>query len=176
MKIYYDKALLSKLGVGYLFIDTTSLIAIITHEELFSEFLEVMEQAGRALVTIPSVAFEFTRTDSIKSYNTRVQFIKNRVSVYPIEKHIEAYRQLIPVLQRICKSMSYSDFLLYCCLNHFHNSRLITENHKDFLTSILNREALITIDDGGPTIRSTGIYSFNYINYEKASADILAGK
>lgn len=173
MKIYYNKTLISNFGLGYLFLDTSSLIAIINYEKLFSDFLAEIEQTKRTLVTIPSIIFEFTRTDSIDTFNTRVKFINKYVQIYPIEKHLEQFRPLIPILQKVNGKMSYSDFLLYCCLHHFNGSLLLTENHKDFLISILNREMLITLDIDDPTIRNTAIYSFNYEKYEKAAEGIL---
>jgi hypothetical protein len=57
MKIYYPHETLSNLGVGYVFFDTSSLVAIISYEKEFSGIIENMKQQGRALVTIPSVAF-----------------------------------------------------------------------------------------------------------------------
>jgi len=132
-----------------------------------------MKQQGRALVTIPSVAFEFSRTDSIAGYDTRANFIKNFLDIYPIEKHLQNFIPLIPVLQRLHGKMSYSDFLLYCCLYQFQGSMLLTENHKDFIPTILNRYGIFTIDRGERDIRNIAMYIFDHKKFERAAEDIL---
>lgn len=173
MKIHYDKESLSKLGVGYTFLDTSSLIAIVSYEKEFSDIIFELKESGRALVTIPSVAFEFARTEDISIYNTRAKFIKDNVSIYPIEKHLSNFNSLIPILQRVNGKMSYTDFLLYCCLYQFNNSLLLIENHKDFTPVILNRDAIFTVDREEKDIRNIALYSFSHDKYEKAAAAIL---
>lgn len=145
MKIY-NLGGLSNYNVGYLFLDTSSLIAIISYFKEFSDCLTTLKRNGRALVTIPSVAFEFSRTNNIANYNTRARFLKEFVSIYPIEKHLQNFTPLIPVLHKTNGRLSYPDFLLYCCLYQFPPSVLLTENHKDFTPTLLDRELTLTID------------------------------
>lgn len=173
MKIHYPQEILPSLGAGYIFFDTSSLIAIISYEREFNTIIGELKNQGRALVTIPSVAFEFSRTDSIKGYNTRANFIKNFLDIYPIEKHLDNFIPLIPILQRLHGKISYSDFLLYCCLYHFRGSMLLTENHKDFTPTILDRKTIFTIDREERDIRNIALYLFNHKKFEKAAEAIL---
>lgn len=172
MEIHYHKEIISNLGVGYLFIDTCTLILVTSYLEQFGEIISQLEQQGKVLVTIPSVAFEFTRTNNVESYNTRARFLNNHVSIYPIEKHLGGFNALTPVVQKINPGASYSDFLLYCCLYKFNQSHLLTENHKDFTTALLNRETILTVDTE-KQIRNTALYSFSMPKYEKIAAQIL---
>jgi hypothetical protein len=116
---------------------------------------------------------QFTRTDSIAGYNVRANFIRNFLDIYPIEKHLQNFTPLIPILQRLHGKMSYSDFLLYCCLYHFKEASLLTENHKDFTPTILDRQLVFTIDREEIDIRNIALYGFNREKFEKAAADIL---
>lgn len=173
MKIYNIEKL-STYKLGYLFLDTSSLIAIISYFKDFSHSLSTLKENGRILVTIPSVAFEFSRTDNIESYNTRAKFIKEFISIYPIERHLNKFTPLIPVLHKTHGGLSYPDFLLYCCLYNFPSSVLLIENHKDFTPTLLDRELTLTIDrEEEKQIRNISVYSFSHIKYNKAAANIL---
>ncbi|MDO8657640.1 MAG: hypothetical protein Q7K55_02790 [Candidatus Levybacteria bacterium] len=175
MKIYYDCETLSNLENSFLFLDTSSLIAVTTYENLFNNFLTEIGKVNCEMATIPSVLFELSRTESIDTYNKRMKFIKNYVNIYPIERHYDQYEELIPILHKIKGKISYTDFLLYCCLYQFSKSFLLTENHADFSTAILNRLLIITIDKGDQEIRNSAIYTFSKEKFEKAAAGILRG-
>jgi len=173
MKLYYQKEIIDKLGVGYLFIDTCTLILVTNYLEEFSPVLRSLKNQGKELVTIPSVEFEFSRTDNIQVYNTRAQFLKDYVSIYPIEKHLEGLSNALTLtVQKLAPNASYSDFLLYYCLSKFRSAHLLTENHKDFKTAILDRESIFTIDTD-KDIRNTALYRFSFTKYEKIAAQIL---
>src|SRR5258708_1221461 len=175
MKLYYQKETIFNLGVGYLFIDTCTLILITNYQKEFANILDELKAQGKQLVTIPSVAFEFTRTDSISAYNTRTKFLENYVSIYPIEKYLDGLNNALTlIVQKLNPNASYSDFLLYYCLYKFDSKQthLLTENHKDFKTAILDRESIFTIDTD-KDIRNTALYSFSTIKYEKVAAQIL---
>jgi hypothetical protein len=177
MKIYNIEDL-SRYKAGYLFLDTSSLIAIISYFKEFSGILNTLKENGIALVTIPSVRFEFSRTNNIENYNIRAGFIKDYVSIYPIEKHLQSFTPLIPVLHKIHGRLSYPDFLLYCCLYKFSpNAILLTENHKDFTPTLLDRELTLTLDrEDESQIRNISLYSFSQEKYNKAAESILRGK
>ena len=173
----YNIEELSKYKVGYLFLDTSSLIAIINYIGEFSHILYKLKENGRALVTIPSISFEFSRTTNIESYNSRIEFIKEFVSIYPIEKYLHKFTPLVPVLHKTNGKLSYSDFLLYCCLYEFQGSILLTENHKDFTPTLLDRELTLTIDrEDEDQLRNISVYSFSYPKYNKAAEKILKNK
>lgn len=160
MKIYNDlEELIPQLKGKFLFFDTSSLIAILEIPELFDIF-EKLKQSEVAFVTIKSVYFEFTRTDNIANYNKRVDFLNSFLQVFSIEDFLSSIRESVITLQRTVGSrLSYPDFLLYCCLIKFPNSSyLVTENHKDFTPAILDREMILTIDDGKNSIRNTAFY------------------
>ncbi len=173
MKLYYQKEIIDNLGVGYLFIDTCTLILLTTYLEEFSSVLRSLKDQGKELITIPSVEFEFLRTDNLLVYNSRAQFLKDYVTVYPIEKHLDKLSSALKLtIQKVAGTASYSDFLLYYCLYTFHHAHLLTENYKDFKTSLLDRESVFTIDTD-KDIRHTGLYRFSPVKYEKIAATLL---
>ena len=71
MKIYNLNSILTNLQDGLLFLDNTSLILLLNYREQFSEVLYKLRKENCAFLTIPSVAFEFQRTDSIEGPNLR---------------------------------------------------------------------------------------------------------
>lgn len=76
MKIQHTPTLASKLSDQHLLVDTTSLINASRSDE-FLQLLTQISHAGCALVTIPSVVYEFTRNaNNIEGYNSRSSFIK----------------------------------------------------------------------------------------------------
>lgn len=173
MELYYRKEIIDNLGFGFLFIDNCSLILISTYQKEFGEVLESLKEQDRVLLTIPSIAFEFLRTDNLKTRNTRTQFLKSYITVYPIEKHLKGFdNALTPIVQKVSPGASYSDFLLHYCLYKFPGSYLLTENHKDFKTSLLDRKSIFTIDTD-KDIRNTALYGFSSDKYEKIAAKVL---
>jgi hypothetical protein len=179
MKIWYGSGLLAELQDKYLFLDTTALIVAISFEKEFSKLFEEIKLVKCEFLTIPSVVFEFTRgSTSLKQFNERVEFIDKTlgVSVYPIEKHLDKLEDLIVILQRISGGISYTDFLLCACLYKFKKSYLLTENHKDFPTEVLDRKSIITIDTGGRQVRNTAIYQFSKRKFDKVAESILKRK
>lgn len=168
---------LSDYGIGYLFLDTSALIAITSYFSEFSSVLHTLKDNGRALLTIPSIAFEFSRTENIENYNLRATFLKEYINIYPIEEHLSAFTPLIPVLQKTHGGLSYSDFLLYACLYQFHNSILLTENHKDFTPTLLDRKTVLTVDrEDDKQIRNLALYSFSMSKYNNVATKILNNK
>lgn len=172
MKIYIPP-FLSNLKNRFIILDTNTLIALLSFGKEFAPFITELIDNGCTFLTIPSVRFEFSRTETIEGYNKRTELLKNLCTIYPIERHLEDFNELILVLQKINGKMSYTDFLLYCCLYKFRDAYLLTENHKDFLTSILYRETIITLDGEDKEIRNIGVYTFDSDKYEKAASSIL---
>ena len=172
MKTYIPQ-FLSDLKNKFIFLDTNTFIALLSFENQFSDLIIRLKTQSCTFFTIPSVKFEFSRTETIEGYNKRVEFLKTLCTIYPIERHLDDFNELILVLQKINGKMSYTDFLLYCSLYKFREAYLLTENHKDFLTSILERETVITLDDNKKEIRNIGVYKFNSQKYEKAASAIL---
>lgn len=176
MKIYHNHTLIAELSNKFLFFDNNSLVHIIAYEKLFSPLVTNLREKGCEFVTIPSVKFEFSRTNTIEGFNKRTKFLQTFAATYPIEKHMGEFSDLILVLQKINGTMSYTDFLLYCCLYKFPTSFLLTENHNDFITTILDRIDLITIDNDTKSVKSLGLYKFSKEKYEKAAEKILKEK
>jgi len=173
-EILHIQNLTSVIKGQYLFFDTSSLIAIINHPDLFEKLIADLLHSGCTFSTIPSVVFEFTRSDSLDTYDKRIRFIKTMgISVYPIERHLNQFDAAKLVFQKINPRMSYTDFLLYLSLYKFSTAYLITENHKDFLTSILDRKFIISIDTDIDMIRNLGFYQLSDEKYQKAAQSIL---
>lgn len=177
MKILHDSTLLDSLSDSDLFIDTNVFIgALETSKD--GSLLGLLDQLGMhgcAFITIQSVLFEFTRGGgSLQNFDKRLQFITNilKTTIYPIEKNLDDFEDLIVVLHNIRPKAGYTDFLLSACLYKFPNAFLITENHKDFPTEILDRKHVVTIDTG-KEIRNYGIYKFSTKKYSRAAKSIL---
>ncbi|MCX6783499.1 MAG: hypothetical protein NT141_00285 [candidate division WWE3 bacterium] len=90
-------------------------------------------------------------------------------SIYPIERELENLKNFTVVLQKIKGTISYTDFLMYCCLYKFPKAYLLTENHKDFTTEILERRYIVTIDTD-KEIRHQAFYQISLDKFKKAEA------
>ncbi len=176
MKIYNLDSVLIDLEGKHLFLDNTALILLVSYIEEFSDFLIELKEVECVLLTIPSVAFEFQRSDNIEILNKRTEFLNSYIEIYSIERHLRELEDLIPVIHKIKNAISYTDFLLYCCLYKFKDSILLTENHKDFTTNILDRLNIFTVDNDGQNLRNSGLYRFNQNKYEKVVSSILSSK
>lgn len=174
MKIYFQESLLSENKIKYLFLDNTTLILFLNYIQEFSDFIAKLKSNGCVFLTISSVVFEFSRTDSIEGYNKRISFLETYVdTIYPIEKHKKDFTDLILILQKIKGKLSYSDFLLYCCLYKFPDAHLITENHSDFSVQILDRTNILSIDTQDDQIRNTATYTFSKEKYANIAEKLL---
>jgi hypothetical protein len=174
MKIYNGlEELTPQLEGAFLFFDTSSLIAILEIPELLKIFEDLKNSHSVAFVTIKSVVFEFTRANNLASYNARTNFLNGFLTVYPIEQYLSSLQETVITLHKtVGAHLSYPDFLLYCSLIKVYQSYLVTENHKDFTPVILNRLAVITVDDEKSYIRNTGIYQIASDKYLKVAKKI----
>ena len=164
---------------GILFFDNSALVALINHEDVFGKLINEFRELRCSFAIIPSLFFEFTRTDSVANYNKRVHFLKNHIDmIYPVEKDNAQLKELTVVLQRVKPQLSYTDFLLHCCMYKFRDKGfVITENHRDFSLELLDRKYIITVeDDKNSQIRNTAIYSLNIDKFNKAAENILKEK
>lgn len=173
MRVIYEKSLISKFNHGYLFLDTNALILAVSDDN-FLEFLYNLKSDGCALLTIPSVYYEFVSSaDTFNKYNLRVGlFTKMGIGVYPIEKNMDSFRDFVYILRKQT-DIDYADALLCCCLYQFKPAYVLTENHKHFPTQILDREEIITIDGGKDQIRNMALYKLNVEKYNKAAESLV---
>ncbi len=175
MKILHDSTLVDNLKNSYLFLDTNVFVGALFPNLPIYEFLKKLSSSECTFLSIQSVLFEFTRGGgTIENFHNRAKFITEdlKTTIYPIERELDNLEDLIVVLQRIKADASYTDFLLTACLYKFPNAFLLTENHKDFPTEILDRKYLITID-ADKEIRNYAIYQFSVEKYAKAAENIL---
>lgn len=172
MKIIYSPDLVSSLKGKYLFFDTNVFIGSLFVPELL-KLIYTLKENGCEFLTIPSVLFEFTRgTKTILEYNQRIEAVKSLSVVFPIEKYQGEFDDLTVVLQHLKGEMDYTEFLLCTCLYKFQTAKIITENHHHFPLDILNREFLITVDNG-KDLRNYAVYGFSLEKYNKAGEKIL---
>lgn len=174
MKIYNLDSVLSNLSGKHLFLDNTALVLLVSYFKQLGDFFIRLKEIDCALLTIPSVVFEFQRTDNLEIFNTRTSFISSYLTIYSIEKHLQELEDLVPVIHKVKGNIGYTDFLLYCCLYKFEGSMLLTENHKDFTTNILERVNIFTIDTDEQQLRNTGLYQFSKKKYERVITSILS--
>lgn len=154
-----------------LFFDNNALIALLSNDELLDLFHEIRAQETEFLV-IPSVAIEFMRTDSIENYNNRAAFLNTFCKIYPFERTIDINDPLIFVFNKINKP-DFVDLILCLVLHQFRTAYLVTENHSHFLTNVMDRTHVITIDKGDKQIRNIGIYKINSEKLNNVTESIL---
>jgi hypothetical protein len=153
-------SLADDLSSGFVFLDTNTLIALSEVPEFLHLMLDIKEK-GCQLLTIPPVTFEFARTDSLKKYTERIQFLNQICSTYPIEKNTDTNSPLFFVFNKVSPAAGYVDLFLYQALYKFSHAYVLTENHSHFPLSILDREHIITIDTGQRSIRNYAFYKMN---------------
>jgi hypothetical protein len=167
MKLLTPANLVFKLHNCHLIIDTNVLLHAVDNEE-FYDFLLNLKSGGCAMMTIPSVIFEFARgAKSVKEYNWYVDYVNNLgVGVYKfVEDRIAQDKAFSVLLQTECKKHnhkpSYTDFLLLLLLHKFSHSEdnifLMTSNYRDIPLSIFDREELMALEYGD-SIQTQGIY------------------
>lgn len=163
---------LSQLEDKTLFLDTNIFIAAQKNPEI-AELIFNIRQQGCELMIIPSVAFEFTRgTGTIADFEKRANLLQKNTIIYPIDRHLKELKEFTLVYQKNAGRASYTDFLLAACLYKFQSAFVLTENHTDFPTTILDRVSIITLDTGRE-IRNLAIYSFSKLKFNKAAEKIL---
>ena len=175
MRIIYEKNITSTFKDKTVFLDTNSIILAMSNP-IFLQFLYDLKFADCTLMTISSVLFEFTRgSDTLEVFNKRSEFVLKDldVGIYPIEKHLDDLREFVVVLQKLGKNIDYTDFLLSCCLYKFKSCFVLTENHSHFLTSLLDRKEIVTIDGDFPQIRNSAFYQFSIDKFEKIAQLVI---
>jgi|SRR3989344_2409739 len=178
MRIFYDLKQLSSSSNFFVFLDTNCLIGAFVYPNIFSKLFDDLKKLSCEFLTIPSVAFEFTRgTKTVEEFNSKLEFLENLASIYQIEKHLEDFKDLTITLQKIKGSASYTDFLLIAALYKFRKapSYLLNSNHSDCPIDILDREAIVTVDTD-KDIKNYGLYRFSEEKYSKAAENILKAK
>jgi predicted nucleic acid-binding protein len=148
-------------------LDTTALIDASKSDE-FLRLLTSIAADGCALVTIPSVVYEYSRNaDTIAGYNERQDFIKGlSITVLNRVEEVLEKEQVFKIAYAKAfsrkdkdKGPSYTDALLCTVAYKYrnHGMLLMTANHKDIPRSMFDRTELITIDVGGQ-LRNEAIY------------------
>lgn len=167
-KIHYGQNLLSEAKNKFIFLDTNIYILGRRRGSKLGELLSDLQENGCTFLTIPPVVLEFCRgTATLEDYTARINYIDNLSTIYPIERHLQeqseqaALSTFTLIISRLnIKNMSYTDFLLAYCLYKLPSAHLMTENHKDFPSSLFNREHIITLDFGDE-IQTPAIYTLS---------------
>jgi predicted nucleic acid-binding protein len=151
---------------SYLLVDTNVLIGSLNVEEL-RDLLHEFKSHNCALITIPSVFFEFIRgSNSIDSFNKRSEYLESLVTIFPIEKIVDQLEEFIVIYQKYADKAEYSDFLLAACAFHLDSS-ILTENVKDFPSGIFSKQAVITLYDDSK-VRNYSILHVDKGRYRQA--------
>lgn len=156
MKLVHNNTLISKLSNCHLLLDANVFFHAVANDKFYNLLLDLHE-AGCALLTIPSVVFEFARgAQSIKQFNWYVDFINSLgVATYKdVEALIMRDRAFSVLLQKYTKNgkkgVSYTDFLLMMLLHKFHHTAdkiyLMTANYIDIPLTIFDRTDLIALE------------------------------
>lgn len=125
MKILHDTTLLDDLTNANLFIDTNVFIGAINTNQNQDSLLKLLinlTKTNCAFITIQSVIFEFTRGGgNLENFDKRLKFITQdlKTTIYPIERELDKFEDLIIVLHNIRPTAGYTDFLLSACLYKF---------------------------------------------------------
>ncbi len=168
MKIQHTHSLATDLNNKYLLLDTTVFINA-SKSDPFLDLLTSISEGGCALITIPSVVYEFSRNaDTIKGYNERLDFIKGlNVTVLNRVEEILEQEQVFKIayaksFSKKDKGPSYTDALLCTVAYKYRKNKMLimTANHKDMPKSMFDRTELITIDIAGD-LRNEAIYQLS---------------
>ncbi len=153
--------LVKDLENGYLFFDTNILVAVVEYPDMFGDFLGDLSQQGCSFLTVPQVQFEFTRgSGTVERYNERIKFLDDfKFSKYPVDKHADEFPELVLMLHKVSRGISYTDYLLCLCMCKFTTSYLISED-RDIPTALFDRKHIITLDTE-KDIRSFGVYQLS---------------
>lgn len=161
MQIIHSEKLIDALDKGLLFFDTNILIGMIEYPQIFSDLMNKLIPTKCSFLTIPQVRFEFTRgATTVEKYNDRIKFLDQfKFGIYPIDNHTNSFFELIPVLHKVSKGISYTDFLLCLCLCKFTSAYLVSED-RDIPANLFDRVYVITIDTD-KDLRSYGVYRYS---------------
>jgi DNA invertase Pin-like site-specific DNA recombinase len=139
----------------------------------FLKFLHDLKLNNCSFHTVASVYYEFTGTsDNPDNYNKRVKLFEDlEIVIQPIERKMDEIKEFAYVLRKQTK-VDYADLLLCSCLYKMHGSYVLTENHKHFPLTLLDREDIITIDKSSD-IRNIAVYSLSQEKFDKAAKKLL---
>lgn len=175
MKIYNLSDLISSTA-SWLFLDTAVFIYASKNEEEFADIFDKLKKKGCALITIPSVAFEFTRgSSSVSKFNERYGFLSEIATIWPIERQWDKLEKEIVILQKCLgkRKVSYTDFLLMLATITFRGSNLLTTNHHDITEVIFDRESMLTLDQGKDNPVNIVLYGINQKRYSRRKSNLL---
>ncbi len=183
MKLVHAADLTSRLRSCHLLLDANVFFYSVENEEFYALLLK-LHKAGCALMTIPSVVFEFARgAKSVEEYNWYIDYINNMgVAVYPhVEKQMIKDKAFSVILQTECKrsgsKASYTDFLLMMLLHKFSHMQnsiyLMTSNYKDIPSKIFDRDDILALEfnDG---VQTQALYRNSQAKLDSLSSSLTA--
>ncbi|MBP5205122.1 hypothetical protein J6Z37_02375 [Candidatus Saccharibacteria bacterium] len=148
-----------------LLIDTTALVdASRDNKSAMLNYFKMLKSVGCGLVIIPDAYYEFIRgartTEQRQKY---VNFFNDLdILTVPLTGQIlsnEENQRFSIAYSQEAKHASITDYMLCVALYHYRGRgmKLLTANHKDMPSSLLERESLIAYDQGDE-IRTHAIY------------------
>lgn len=149
-----------------LLLDMNALLDAFRLPAEFYDLVNELAELGCDLVTTRSIAIEFLggTTDAAaltkKQEFLEVTFSKSLSYVYlPLEHTMPTTDEFL-LFSRNANKFSLADFELYCTLKKYRQHiALITRNHKDFSTKIMDRLSFITLL-GAAEIHTYGVYAY----------------
>lgn len=172
----YPPQLLQDLNQSTLFLDT-NVFSIATRSKDFLEFLvDLKNEAGCSLTTIPSVVFEVTNGSStLEIYNERAEFITSLVDYINPMSFLDKIADFSVVMAKInANNKSYTDFLLASCLYQYRHANvyLMTTDLRA-LPPFFERAQIVTTEEASGDIKNFAMYKFNEAAYTKAATNII---
>lgn len=174
MKLAVSEQFIGNLKSRFLILDTNVFIDASKPEgrAAFADFFTRLHSGGCLVVTITAVAIEFlkgarnfTEMRQLKDY---LETVCNGVLILHEERDAANQSFIEPELVlsygERARLVSYTDYLLAKALKKYKTAALLTSNHKDFPTSVFDREEMVILHKEAD-VTSYGVYRFSEKKY-----------
>lgn len=149
---------------AHLLVDTCVLIDLLIAGQEAEKWLKATAQANNAvLVGNEAVLTELLKNSKSKKHYDQKAGLYLRIvdSDVPLDvKVLKAAQDMALAYGNYGKDVSFADFLLAGCLKRYNQTFLLTANHKDFPSSVLERVAVFGIDVGND-VRGFAVYGYS---------------
>lgn len=155
-------------------LDTNFFIDLFENRENYRPFFNSVRRNNVILVGCDLVKCEFIRTkDNEKLIGKTVLYSEIVTNDLPMDQQISNH--IVPTLEQYgvdLKGVSTVDIILCCFLKRYRILYLLTANHKDFPTRILNRSNIFNIQQS-KEVRTYALYNYQSDKKEIEVEDVV---
>jgi hypothetical protein len=154
-------------------LDTNFFIDLFQSRDSYTSFFDSVRKNNISLVACDLVKCEFIRTkDNEKLIDKSILFSEIVSTLLPMDKQISEL--IVPTLEQYgsdLKGVSTVDIILCCFIKRYKGLYLLTANHKDFPTKILERSHTFCIEQS-KEIKTYALYQYTTKKLEIEAEDI----